>query len=135
VRGTGEDLPFLAEAFDVVLAFWTLNHAADPQRLLSEVARVLAPGGVFLAVLEDMEPRWRDFARPAFRRRGARDLVRSMARKARAHLPGREWPVQNDHRRIRESDLQRWTALGFDSSWRAWTGGYLTYQYTRRVRV
>ena len=131
VRGTGERLPFLPESFDVVLAFWTLNHAMRPDRLFAEVARVLAPGGVFLVVLEDMEPRWRDLLRTPLRRGGALATARMAARKAAARLPGRAWPVQSDHTRIRETDLARWSASLLDLRWRRWMGGYLACEYAR----
>jgi SAM-dependent methyltransferase len=132
VRGTGEALPFRRGVFDVVLAFWTINHAADPARMFAEVSRVLKRGGVFLVVLEDMEPRWRDVVRPTIRARGAREVVRVAGRKLAAALPGGAWPLQHDHIRIREQDLRAWSAAGFDTARRAWIGDYLTYEYVAR---
>jgi SAM-dependent methyltransferase len=44
---TGEALPAADAEFDAVLAIDVLEHVRDPDRLLSEVHRVLAPGGVF----------------------------------------------------------------------------------------
>lgn len=41
-------LPFAAGSFDLVTANMVMEHARDPGRVLSEVRRVLAPGGVFL---------------------------------------------------------------------------------------
>jgi len=49
VRSDGQTLPFRDGSFDVVTANMVLEHVEDPHRLLSEVYRVLAPGGVFLA--------------------------------------------------------------------------------------
>lgn len=132
VHGNGEALPFRSGAFDVVLAFWTLNHASDPARLFRNVARVLKPGGVFLAVLEDMEPRWADLLRPDMKRQGATAIARLAGRKLAAAAPGRAWPVQHDHIRIREADLRQWTGAEFDVAWRAWVGQYLTYAYSPR---
>jgi SAM-dependent methyltransferase len=43
-----ERLPFHESSFDAVLALWVLEHLPEPQRVFHEVARVLAPGGVFL---------------------------------------------------------------------------------------
>jgi SAM-dependent methyltransferase len=52
VGGFGEDLPFAAESFGVVYARQVLHHARDLPRLVAECARVLQPGGVFLACRE-----------------------------------------------------------------------------------
>jgi SAM-dependent methyltransferase len=41
-------IPFPTETFDLVTAVWVLEHVEDPMRFLSEVRRVLRPGGVFL---------------------------------------------------------------------------------------
>jgi SAM-dependent methyltransferase len=49
--GSGHDLPFADSSFDLVALFDTLEHIPDEQRALSEVRRVLAPGGtVFVSV-------------------------------------------------------------------------------------
>jgi SAM-dependent methyltransferase len=48
--GDVQDLPFENESFDCVVAAWMLYHVADLDRGLSEVARVLRPGGRFVAV-------------------------------------------------------------------------------------
>jgi SAM-dependent methyltransferase len=47
VHGVGEDLPFPAETFDLVLAQSVLEHVTDPLRVFQEAGRVLRPGGVF----------------------------------------------------------------------------------------
>ncbi len=49
-EGDVQDLPFGDEAFDVVAALWLLYHARDVDRAISEVRRVLRPGGLFVAV-------------------------------------------------------------------------------------
>jgi SAM-dependent methyltransferase len=128
VRGTGEALPVRSGAFDVVLAFWTLNHASDPARVFEQTARALRPGGRFLVVLEDMEPRWRDVVRPAIRRQGITSMLALATQKLKASFPGREWSLQEDHIRIREGDIREWSAPHFDIGWRAWIGNYLTYE-------
>jgi SAM-dependent methyltransferase len=43
-------LPFEDDTFDVVYAGWMLYHVRDLDRALSEVRRVLRPGGTFVAV-------------------------------------------------------------------------------------
>ena len=42
-----ENLPFRDDAFDLVTCRIALHHFPNPRRALSEVARVLKPGGVF----------------------------------------------------------------------------------------
>lgn len=51
VQGVGEDLPFADSSFDAVLLMGTLDHARDPEEMLSHAARVLRPSGV-LGVLQ-----------------------------------------------------------------------------------
>jgi ubiquinone/menaquinone biosynthesis C-methylase UbiE len=48
VRSLAESLPFPDAAFDVVVAATSLDHAFSLDRALSEVSRVLKPGGMFL---------------------------------------------------------------------------------------
>src|SRR5215831_15634927 len=45
VRGVAEALPFRAGALDRVLCDSALDHLADPERGIREMARVTAPGG------------------------------------------------------------------------------------------
>ena len=47
--GCGEEIPYEGGRFDVVIADNVLEHLDDPQAVFTEVARVLRPGGVFLA--------------------------------------------------------------------------------------
>lgn len=44
------ELPFGQDTYDAVLAAWMLYHVADLDRALSEIRRVLRPGGLFVAV-------------------------------------------------------------------------------------
>ena len=46
--GVGEALPYGGAAFDAVVCVDVLEHVADLHKVLSEVARVLRPGGLFL---------------------------------------------------------------------------------------
>ena len=46
--GVGEALPYEAAGFDAVVCVDVLEHVADLNKVLSEVARVLRPGGLFL---------------------------------------------------------------------------------------
>ena len=46
--GVGEDLPYPEAHFDAVVCVDVLEHVQDLDRVLSEIARVLEPGGMFL---------------------------------------------------------------------------------------
>jgi 2-polyprenyl-6-hydroxyphenyl methylase / 3-demethylubiquinone-9 3-methyltransferase len=46
--GVGEALPYDTAGFDAVVCVDVLEHVADLNRVLAEVARVLRPGGLFL---------------------------------------------------------------------------------------
>lgn len=49
VCGDAEKLPFADNMFDIVTSFGLLEHFEDPQIAISEMARVLKPGGFFFA--------------------------------------------------------------------------------------
>ena len=59
VVGDGRTVPFPDGSFDVVVLAFVLHHAADPEQVLREVHRVLAPGGR-VAVLESVAETRRD---------------------------------------------------------------------------
>lgn len=46
IAAAGERLPFADASFDFVLCDNVVDHAEDPARIVREVARVLAPGGL-----------------------------------------------------------------------------------------
>jgi SAM-dependent methyltransferase len=46
VAARGEELPFADASFDVVLCDNVVDHAEGPARIVAELARVLAPGGL-----------------------------------------------------------------------------------------
>jgi len=48
--GDVQDLEFGDAEFDAVVAAWMLYHVPDLERALAECARVLRPGGMFIAV-------------------------------------------------------------------------------------
>lgn len=47
-EGVGENLPFADASFEIVVSCDALEHVADLDAVLDEVARVLEPGGLFL---------------------------------------------------------------------------------------
>ncbi len=63
VEAFGEELPFADASVDLVLARQVLHHARDLGRLCHEVARVLRPGGTFLAIREHVISRRSDLPR------------------------------------------------------------------------
>lgn len=146
--GSGEALPFNAAGFDAVVAFWSLNHAADPIACLHEMARVARPSGSLLLVLEDMEPNWIDVARFAEGRTrylisryrapcpagwGQPD-VRTTGQTVRSKL-ARRWPLQADHVRIDETALVRAAGKKLRLTGRRWAGGFLTLTFRRTDRT
>lgn len=54
VRADARDLPFRDASFDAAVCVDALHHVPDRSAVLREVARVLAPGGVF--VIRDFDP-------------------------------------------------------------------------------
>jgi len=55
VRADSEALPFKNCSFKGILAVHTLEHFPDPHQAVSEVYRVLKPGGVVLAITPDKD--------------------------------------------------------------------------------
>jgi SAM-dependent methyltransferase len=51
-----EDLPAGGTAFDLVFAINVLEHAQDPRRFLSAVARQIDPSGIFMLICPASEP-------------------------------------------------------------------------------
>jgi 2-polyprenyl-6-hydroxyphenyl methylase / 3-demethylubiquinone-9 3-methyltransferase len=48
ITGTGESLPLPNKYFDVVFCCDVLEHVQDLPRVISEISRVLKPGGIFI---------------------------------------------------------------------------------------
>lgn len=62
VERIAESLPFAEAEFDLVYGRQVLHHAESLRRLCAEAARVLRPGGTFLATREHVISRRRDLA-------------------------------------------------------------------------
>jgi SAM-dependent methyltransferase len=89
-----QELPFGDGDFDCVFAGWVLYHVADRERAISECARVLRPGGRFVAATlddENMSDLWDFLGSPRERSlgfsssNGAEQLERNFA-----HVEARE---------------------------------------------
>jgi ubiquinone/menaquinone biosynthesis C-methylase UbiE len=48
VSGRGEQIPFAADSFDLVVCVWVLEHLRSPETVLREIRRVLRPKGHFV---------------------------------------------------------------------------------------
>jgi ubiquinone/menaquinone biosynthesis C-methylase UbiE len=75
VRAPAEDLPLEDSGADFVVATFVLCTVDDPQRALSEIARVLKPGGrlVFMEHVRSSDPglaAWQDRMAPLWQRFG-----------------------------------------------------------------
>lgn len=55
VLGSADALPLNANEFDVVVSFETIEHLIDHQAMLSEIKRVLKPGGILIISSPDKE--------------------------------------------------------------------------------
>jgi ubiquinone/menaquinone biosynthesis C-methylase UbiE len=58
VRGSGLSLPFADAAFDVVICAEVLEHVPDFQQVLTEIQRVLKPGGLLALSVPRFVPEW-----------------------------------------------------------------------------
>lgn len=47
VVACGEEIPFSNESMDLVICCNVIDHASDPRAILSEIRRILKPGGIF----------------------------------------------------------------------------------------
>ncbi len=72
-QGVGEDIPFASGSFDTVVCTFTLCSVDDPQRVLSEMHRILRPGGRALFLEHGRAPdanvaKWQDRIEPVWKR-------------------------------------------------------------------
>ncbi|NLR70197.1 class I SAM-dependent methyltransferase [Novosphingobium sp. ERN07] len=55
-EGVGEDIPFESESFDTAVCTYTLCSVHDPAKVLSELRRILKPGGILLFLEHGLSP-------------------------------------------------------------------------------
>jgi SAM-dependent methyltransferase len=55
VRGIAERLPFADDSFDCVICQGSLDHFAQPDQFMAEVARILKPGGRLVIALANFD--------------------------------------------------------------------------------
>jgi ubiquinone/menaquinone biosynthesis C-methylase UbiE len=75
IRASAEDLPFAVAVFDTIVMTWTLCSIASPLAALTEMRRVLKPGGDLLFVEHGLSPetriaRWQHWLTPCWKRIG-----------------------------------------------------------------
>ncbi|HUG45791.1 MAG TPA: class I SAM-dependent methyltransferase [Sphingomicrobium sp.] len=72
IAAGGEQLPFEDASFDVVLSDNVVDHAESPRRIVEEIARVLAPGGLLYFTVNVHHPfyHWAATAHAAWRALG-----------------------------------------------------------------
>jgi len=111
-------LPFKDGQFDTVVSFQVIEHIADTEAYLSEIARVLKPGGTFVVATPDRSTRLFPFQRPWNRFHiqefSAAQLLRNLTR----HFSQVEMLTMSGTREVlapelRRTRLLRWLTLPF----------------------
>ncbi|WP_079102449.1 class I SAM-dependent methyltransferase [Streptomyces sp. TP-A0356] len=87
VEGRAQELPFADDGFDACVSHMALMLMSDMDQVAVEIARVLAPGGVFACVVGGGVAGGEAYER-----------FRSLLRSTIAELPGRRIPVLGDAR-------------------------------------
>ncbi len=54
IAGTGDDLPFADNAFDMIALAWVIEHLERPAAVVRELYRVLKPGGLLVFLTPNM---------------------------------------------------------------------------------
>lgn len=111
-------LPFADGSFDTVLSFQVFEHVADTARYLSEIHRVLVPGGRLMLVTPDRSTRLLPLQRPwnrwhlkEYDRASLRRIVgRYFPDAAILHMSGRRDVIDIE---IRRCNTLKWLALPF----------------------
>ncbi|MEP5938883.1 MAG: class I SAM-dependent methyltransferase [Erythrobacter sp.] len=74
-EGVGENIPFRSGSFDTVVCTYTLCSVEDPQQVMSEMRRILKPGGRLLFLEHGRAPdvgvlKWQERIEPVWKRIG-----------------------------------------------------------------
>lgn len=97
-------LPFRERSFDIVICSEVLEHVSDPQPVMSELVRVLRPGGwAAISLPNVVSYHW------GLERRILRTIGRAVLRRApldRDYLQHMEFPVWRTLRMVRDSGLK-----------------------------
>ncbi len=58
VIGNGENLPFPTDSFDILITFEVIEHTVDTRKFVSEISRVLKPGGKLIISCPNLVSIW-----------------------------------------------------------------------------
>ena len=103
--GSMTELPFAASSFDCVYATESLEHAVEIERAVSEMCRVLKPGGR-LAIIDKNAEHWGRFKTPAWERWFQRGELEKLLRR--------------DCREVRSEFLSYWEDVAPDGLFLVW---------------
>jgi malonyl-CoA O-methyltransferase len=107
VSGVLTELPFADESFDGVYATESLEHAVDIEQAVSELCRVLRPGGK-IAIIDKNAEHWGKLQTPAWERWFTRrELEKLLARHCRS---------------VRSEPISYWDDVEPDGLFLAWFG-------------
>jgi SAM-dependent methyltransferase len=80
VVGSGEDVPFKDESFDLVIATCVFEYFSNPHQAARNIHRVLVPGGSLLMSIPSVAPRFGDDACYHYMPRGLRSVLSPFAK-------------------------------------------------------
>jgi SAM-dependent methyltransferase len=103
VEGIGEDLPYRDETFDTCFMVATLDHCAQPARVVAEAHRCLRPGGAILI--------FQTCRLPAAAQRARYSLVLALRRPRRLFRKLRDRLVGRPPKHLHRFDVPRVVAL------------------------
>lgn len=111
-------LPFADASFDTVLSFQVYEHVEDTERYLSEIRRVLAPGGHLVLVTPNRSTRLLPFQKPWNRWHLKEYDAQRLGSQVRQHFPAAEMLHMSGRRDVIDIELRRcnrlkWLALPF----------------------
>ncbi len=108
IVGDGQQLPFSSQSFEACICSETLEHLPGDRRVVSEIHRVLKPGGYFLMTVPNL-----------WELRGQKDRLEAYMKTKRwishsSHL--REYTLFSAKRLVRDLfSIEQWVPVGFTS--------------------